>query len=64
MNSILAFFQKYKLYINIILIALWLIIIYYHLVSSDFKIAQLIFPILFIISSLFNINQIIKSRKK
>ena len=64
MNSFLAFFQKYKLHINMIFIVLWLLIICDTVISKDFKIAKLISPLLFIILTSFNINSILKERKK
>ena len=64
MNSFLAFFQKYKLHINMIFIVLWLLIICDTVISKDFKIAKLIAPLLFIILTSFNINSILKERKK
>ena len=64
MNSILVFFTKYKLHINIILLFFWLFIIYNSFTSDDFKLIKIALPILFVVMTLFNIYRGIKSPNK
>ena len=63
MNSIIIFFTKYKLQINIILLFFWLFIIYDDLTSPDFKLIQLVLPIVFILICFFTIFQTLSKRK-
>jgi hypothetical protein len=64
MNSISAFFTKYSLHINIILLLFWLFILYDDYISGNFKLGKIIIPILFIVMSLFNIYKALKSPNK
>ena len=59
----MAFFQKYKLHINVVLLLFWLYIIYDSITSLDFKIIKIALPILFIVLCVFNISNAIKEKK-
>ena len=62
MNSLLAFFTKYKVQINIVFLIFWIYILYSNYTSENYNWKKIIIPIVLIALTIFNIFTAKKSK--